>query len=737
MITETYFIEGMTCAACSASVERVTRRLAGVQESTVNLTTKRLTVTYDESLVTPEQIMEKVRKAGFGIQKEVLARKKKEQNRVRTMRIKLIGAAVPALLLLYVSMGHMLPFELPLPAFMDMAKHPYVFAVAQLILTLPVLFFGRDFFIAGAKALIHGAPTMDSLVAVGSGCAFIYSVVMTFQGDCHHLYYESAAVVLAVVMLGKYLESRSVEKTKSAIEALTALAPDTALRISAGGTPVEIPVEQIEVGNRILVRPGMRIPLDGVVLSGNSGVDESMLTGESLPVEKEEGVSVYAGSLNQSGALEIQVTGLKADSTLSKMIRLVEEAQGKKAPISKIADKVAGVFVPVVMVIAVLSALLWKISGADWYFTLGIFASVLMIACPCALGLATPTAIMVGTGLGASRGILIRSAEALEIAHHITCVVLDKTGTVTEGKPRVVDFLCPKEQKCALLAIAMAVENLSDHPLARAVVNYAQETGNLPEISVQSFENLPGRGISAVLEDGTVVYAGNLSLMQEQGFAADFYPERLNAFEDTGATSVYLAVGTEIAGAFVIRDEIRASSKEAIAQLHKQGLQIVLLSGDREPACRYIAKQTGIDQVISGVLPSGKTDAIRKLQEAGERVLMCGDGINDAPALTCADLGVAMGSGSDIAVASGDVVLMKPDLRGIGKMLRLSRLTIRNIYQNLFWAFIYNIIGIPIAAGVLHLFGGPLLDPMFAGIAMSLSSVCVVSNALRLRRIKL
>ncbi len=737
MIQEVYFVEGMTCAACSASVERVTRRLPGVQESTVNLTTKRLTIVYDETQVQPEQIMEKVRKAGFGIQKEVPERKTKEQNRQRTARINLIGAAIPALLLLYVSMGHMLPFDLPLPGFMEIEQHPYVFALVQLFLTLPVLFFGRGFFISGTKALLHRAPTMDSLVAVGSGCAFVYSVVMTLQGDCHHLYYESAAVVLTVVMLGKYLESRSVEKTKSAIHALTTLAPDTALKFSESGETIEVPTEQIAVGDRILVRPGMRIPLDGIVLSGNSGVDESMLTGESLPVEKDTGSSIYAGSLNQSGALEIQVTGVQSDSTLSKMIRLVEEAQGKKAPIAKIADKVAGVFVPVVMGIALLAALMWKISGANWYFTLGIFASVLMIACPCALGLATPTAIMVGTGLGASRGILIRSGEALEVAHHVTCVVLDKTGTVTEGKPRVVAFLCKEENQASLLAVSMAVENLSDHPLARAVVNYAQVLEAVEDIKVGSFENLPGRGISAVLEDGTPVYAGNLPLMEEQGYDATFYQSELNAYEETGATSVYLAVGKEVVGAFVIRDEIRASSKEAIADLHKKGLKIVLLSGDREPACRYIAAQTGIDQVISGVLPSGKTDAIRELQEAGERVLMCGDGINDAPALTCADLGVAMGSGSDIAVASGDVVLMKPDLREIGKMLRLSQLTIRNIHQNLFWAFIYNVIGIPIAAGLLHVFGGPLLDPMFAGVAMSLSSVCVVSNALRLRRMKL
>lgn len=738
MITETYFIEGMTCAACSASVERVTRRLPGVLESSVNLTTKRLTIRYDESQVQPEQIMEKVHKAGFGIHKEVSEQKDKTQNRERAARINLIGAAIPALILLYVSMGHMLPFELPLPGFMDMQQHPYVFALTQMVLTLPVLFFGRVFFISGIKALLHRAPTMDSLVAVGSGCAFIYSVVMTAQGDCHHLYYESAAVVLTVVMLGKYMESRSVEKTKSAIYALTALAPDTTLRISQSGEIEEVPTEQIAVGDRILVRPGMRIPLDGLVLSGNSGVDESMLTGESLPVEKEQGASVYAGSLNQSGALEIQVSGVQSDSTLSQMIRLVEEAQGKKAPIAKIADKVAGVFVPVVMGIALLAATAWKISGADWYFTLGIFASVLMIACPCALGLATPTAIMVGTGLGASRGILIRSAEALEVAHHVTCVVLDKTGTVTEGKPRVVAFLCREDAvRPSLLAISMAVENLSDHPLARAVVNYAQETGDIKEIAVQSFENLPGLGISAVLEDGTKVHAGNLRLMQEQGYDTTLYRDRLDEYEETGATSVYLAVGDAVSGAFVIRDEIRKSSKEAIAALHNKGLKIVLLSGDREPACRYIAAQTGIDQVISGVLPSGKTEAVRSLQESGERVLMCGDGINDAPALTCADLGVAMGSGSDIAVASGDVVLMKPDLREIGKMLRLSRLTIRNIHQNLFWAFIYNVVGIPVAAGLLHMFGGPLLNPMFAGIAMSLSSVCVVSNALRLRRMKL
>lgn len=737
MIKEIYFVEGMTCAACSASVERITRRLSGVQESTVNLTTKRLTIIYDEKRVTPDQIMEKVQKAGFGIHKDEPKREEKPAEE-RTARMNLLGAIIPSLLLLYVSMGHMLPFELPLPPFMEMERHPYVFAIVQLVLTIPVLVFGRRFFIAGSKALLHGAPTMDSLVALGASCAFLYSVVMTVQGDCHHLYYESAAIVLTVVMLGKYLESRSVEKTKSAIYALTALAPDTALKFSSDGTFSEVPVDAIQVGERILVRPGMRVPLDGLVISGNSGVDESMLTGESFPVEKTVGSAVYAGSLNQSGVLEIEVTQLQSGSTLSKMIRLVEEAQGRKAPIAKIADRVAGIFVPAVMGIAFAAALLWKLFGADWYFTLGIFASVLMIACPCALGLATPTAIMVGTGLGATHGILIRSAEALERAHRVTCVVLDKTGTVTEGKPRVVDFICLQEDvRQSYLEIAAAVESFSDHPLALAVIHYAHETGNGQTMPVRSFENFPGLGIHAELADGTLVHAGNLRFMQERGFDVAWYESRVSNYQETGATFVYLGIDRVVAGVFVIRDEIRASSQEAIASLRQKGLKVVLLSGDREGACQYIGAQTGIDQVISGVLPSGKTKEIQRLQQRGEVVLMCGDGINDAPALTCADLGVAMGSGSDIALASGDVVLMKPDLRGILRLLRLSRLTVRNIHQNLFWAFIYNLIGIPVAAGFLYLFGGPLLNPMFAGIAMSLSSVCVVSNALRLRRMKL
>ncbi len=729
----------MTCAACSASVERVTRRLAGVSTSNVNLTTKRLTVVYDETQVSPDQIMEKVRKAGFGIHKEMPAKAPKEKSPEKTARLNLIGAAIPTVLLLYVSMGHMLPFALPLPAFMDMHLHPQVFALVQLILTVPVLFFGRRFFIAGTKALFHGAPTMDSLVAIGSACAFVYSVAMTVLGNAHHLYFESAAVVLTVVMLGKYLESRSVEKTQSAIRALTALAPDTAWRLPNEDAAVheaeEVPVDTVKIGDCLLVRPGMRLPLDGIVVSGSSGVDESMLTGESLPVEKTADSSVYAGSLNQSGVLVIRVTNLKADSTLSKIIRLVEEAQGKKAPIAKVADKVAGVFVPVVMAIAFLAALLWKIAGYDWYFVLGVFASVLMIACPCALGLATPTAIMVGTGLGASHGILIRSAEALEQAHHVTCVVLDKTGTVTEGKPRVVDFLCTPVLRDRLLDIALGVESLSDHPLALAVVNYAHKGGH--PIQPQSFENLPGYGIRATLADGRTVLAGNLRLMTENACALSGFDAQTLPYEETGATAVFLAVDRIVQGAFIIRDEIRETSQEAIAKLHEKGLKVVLLSGDREGACQYIAAQTGIDRVVSGVLPAGKTAEITRLQAAGEVVLMCGDGINDAPALTCANLGVAVGSGSDIAVASGDVVLMKPDLRELSKLLRLSQLTIRNIHQNLFWAFIYNAIGIPIAAGVLYLLGGPLLDPMFAGIAMSLSSVCVVSNALRLRRAKL
>ena len=741
MIKE-YSISGMSCAACSASVERAVRRISGVDAASVNLSTEKLFVRSTNDL--SDEIFAAVQKVGFGIAPVVSAKKQSaidaERRRldIKKRRSNLILAAVFAIPLFYISMGHMV--GLPVPAFIT---EPRAFAVTQMILLLPVLFAGRAFYVRGIKAIFGLHPNMDSLIAVGTIASIAYSVystVLIFKGQHHMmhegLYFESAGVIITLVMLGKYLEQRAKSRTGDAIAKLIGLAPDTACVVAKDGSEKQVDVDELVVGEIIRVRPGERIPVDGEIIDGTTSVDESMLSGESIPVDKQPGDEVIGGSVNENGVLYVQVTRTGDDSTLSRIIRFVEDAQGRKAPISKTADKVAGVFVPVVMGIALLAAVIWAIAGQPFSFVLRVFTSVLVIACPCALGLATPTAIMVGTGLGAKHGILIRSGEILEITHSVDTVVLDKTGTVTEGTPAVTEVLPHRCEASDLLSAAAAVEAVSAHPLATAITAYAQEHGYGGTARPESFENLSGRGLKAVL-GGETVLAGNRRLLEEHGVDVSSLASDAERLSAQGQTPMYFARGGTLLGLISVADPVKETSAAAIQKMRGQGIRTVLLTGDNRAAAEHIGSLVGVDEVIAEVLPEEKAGVVERLQSQGRKVMMVGDGINDAPALTAATVGCAIGSGSDIAIESADIVLMRSDLQDVPRAIRLSRLTLRDIKQNLFWAFCYNTIGIPIAAGLLFAFGGPLLSPMFAGAAMSLSSVCVVGNALRLGRAKL
>ncbi|MEY8338357.1 heavy metal translocating P-type ATPase [Lachnospiraceae bacterium 62-35] len=751
MKTELYHIDGMACAACSAAVERVTRKMAGVLESNVNLTTNKMVITYDEAQVTPEMICDKVSKAGFTAsleeagtdkKKQEEKERKKQEETLHKEKKRVVLAICFAVPLLYISMGHMLPVPLPLPTTLKPDNYPLNYALAQLVLTTVVLIFGRKFYIVGFKALLKGNPNMDSLVAIGTGSAFLYSLYMTAgigsnPMNAHHLYYESAAVVVTLVMLGKYMESRSKGKTSEAIRKLMELAPDTAVLL-IDGEEREVPTDSVFPGQTLVIKPGSRIPLDGVVKRGSSSVDESMLTGESIPVEKQEGDSLIGGSMNYNGAMEMEVTHVGNDTTLSKIVKMIEDAQGKKAPISKLADQVAGIFVPAVMAIALVAALgWWFLGGKELSFVLTIFVSILVIACPCALGLATPTAIMVGTGVGANHGILIKSGEALEICHKVDAVVLDKTGTITEGKPRITDVL-PSEDwnEEKLLRIAASCELLSEHPLGKAIVEGAKERG-ISLSRPEEFTSVTGAGILTELE-GQEIAIGNYRILDREGIALEGeWKEKAEQMASEGKTPMYVSADRSLKGIICVADTIKEGSTSAVDSLKELGIQVYMLTGDNRKTAEYIGSQAHIDNVIAEVLPDDKANVVTGLQKEGKTVMMVGDGINDAPALVQADVGTAIGSGSDIALESGDVVLMKSDLQDVYRAVKLSKATIRNIKQNLFWAFFYNSLGIPVAAGLLYLMGGPLLSPMIGGFAMSLSSVCVVSNALRLRTIRL
>ena len=670
------------------------------------------------------------------------AEQEKREKALRLMRLRLIIAIVFAAPILYIAMAHMFPaLGVPLPEFMNPHMFPLVFALVQLGLTIPVLIAGGRFFRVGFKTLFKGSPNMDTLVAIGTGSAFLYGIyatVLIYLGNfdfAQHLYFESAAVVITLVMLGKYLEAVSKSKTSEAIKKLMNLKPKTATIIK-NGVELEVSLDEVVVGDVVLVRPGGAIPVDGIVADGASSVDESMLTGESLPVEKQAGSTVTGGSINGEGLIRFTVTHVGEDTALSKIIHLVEEAQGRKAPIAKLADVISGYFVPAVLGIAVLSAVIWALAGKDFNFVLNIFVTVLVIACPCALGLATPTAIMVGTGKGAELGVLIKGGEALETTHSINAVVLDKTGTITQGKPELTDIIrYSQEDETSVLSLVASAERGSEHPIARAIVDEAHAR-SLSLLEPEQFRAIPGRGIEASVS-GHRILAGSAKLLTENNVDLSRSIADAVALSSAGKTLMYIARDNELYSLMAAADAVKPTSRRAVEQLKSLGLEVYMLTGDNAATAKAVAQSVGIDHVLSDVLPDGKASEVQKLQSQGKRVAMVGDGINDAPALVQADVGMAIGNGTDVAVESADVVLMRGDLSAVSAAIALSRATIRNIRQNLFWAFAYNVVGIPFAAGVFYAFGGPLLTPMFAGAAMALSSVSVVTNALRLKRFHL
>lgn len=729
-------ITGMHCAACAASIERSVGKCVGVREISVNLVTNSARVVYDARQIKFSEIAQRIEKAGFHAKRKQEGISTPEKQADATNHL-IIITLILAALLLYIGMSHMLGnITLPLPDMIHYATHPFAFALIQMLLATAILIIGRAFFTRGLKALFHGAPNMDTLVALGTGSAYLYSLyslMMIARGDVssvHRLYFESSGVVVALVMLGKHLEANSKAKTTGAIASLLSLRPETATLWKAG-KEWEVALDEIVMNDELIVKAGDHIPLDGIVLEGSSDVDESMLTGESLPVHKRENDEVIGGTINLDGRLHMRVTKLGEDTMLAKIIHMVEDAQGKKAPIARIADKISLIFVPTVMSIALIAALIWYVIYQDVAFSLTIFVSVMVIACPCALGLATPTAIMVGTGRAAQLGIFIKSGEALEQAAHIDTIVFDKTGTLTKGKPVITDMITDMDER-SLLAICAAVEAGSQHPFAKAIIAKAQEW----EIAVPKAENIityNGLGMGAQV-DQKMIWIGNEALMKEHQIATNRYQEEAGQFTKQGKSVIRVADQNEIIGLIAFADELKAESVDVIAALHRQGIQVMMITGDHQVSAEAIGRQAGIDHVIAQVLPDGKADAIRLLQEQGKQVAMVGDGINDAVALTQSQVGIAIGSGSDVALESADVVLVKDNLNDVLQCIRVAKAVMRNIKQNLFWAFFYNTLGIPIAAGVLYAFGGPLLSPVFAGAAMAFSSVSVVSNALRLRR---
>lgn len=738
MMTEQFAVTGMTCAACSAHVEKAVSRLSGVQSAPVNLMLGSMTVTYDEKAVAESDIIAAVKAAGYGAspasQTDQGQLRRDQDAALRRRKKHLIWSVVFLVPLFYLSMGHMM--GLPLPQVLHM--HPLLLACLQLALVIPILILNRNYFTVGFSRLVKLSPNMDSLVAVGAAAGLVYSLIemgLLAAGQVSgmpDLYFESAGMILTLVTVGKYLEERSRGKTTGAISALLALAPESAV-VRRQGQELTIPTEEIVAGDTVIVRQGGRIPVDGVITDGHAAVDESAITGESLPVEKGPGDAVTSATVTSSGYLELRATRVGGDTTLSQIIRLMEGAASSKAPISRLADRISGIFVPAVMAISLTAALLWAfVGGMDVRFCLSIAIAVLVISCPCALGLATPVAIMVGTGQAAQQGILIKSAESLELLHKVQTVVLDKTGTVTMGQPRVTDILCaPGVTEEELLCVAASAEKPSEHPLAHAIVEESQAR-HIPLCPVSGFLSVPGGGIQATLS-GEAVLAGNAGYLAQNGVSLAAMEADAHRLAEDGKTPLFFAESGRLLGCIAVADVVKPDSAKAIAALRRMGRRVVLLTGDNQRTANAIARQIGVDQVIAQVLPQDKAKCVAQLQQQGQRVAMVGDGVNDAPALAQADVGLAIGAGTDIAIESADVVLMKSSLLDIPAAMDLSRAVLRNIKQNLFWAFFYNSIGIPVAAGVLYPALHLTLNPMLAAAAMSLSSVCVVSNALRLR----
>lgn len=742
--TYTFKIEGMTCSACANRVERVTKKIDGVENSSVNFATENLTVNIDEDIIDYAKIKEVVDKAGYKLIKEEEKDSGKSKiDESKLLLIRFIVSACFSIPLLIITMGHMI--GMPLPNIIDPMNNSLNFAIIQIILTLPVMIIGYKFYKVGLKNLFKLSPNMDSLIAISTLAAFIYGIFGIYKikaGDSHyamHLYFESVAVILTLITLGKYLESVSKGKTSQAIKALMGLAPKTAT-IIRDNKEMTIPIEEVISGDIVIVKPGEKIPVDGEVIEGNTSIDESMLTGESIPVEKTIGSSVVGASINKTGFIKYRATKVGKDTALSQIVKLVEEAQGSKAPIAKMADVISSYFVPTVIILAVIASIGWLIAGETPLFAITIFIAVLVIACPCALGLATPTAIMVGTGKGAENGVLIKGGEALETAHLINTIVFDKTGTITEGKPIVTDIISSGISEDELLVIAASAEKGSEHPLGEAIVKCAEEK-KLNFKNIDKFNAIPGHGIEVKIDDKEVLL-GNRKLMDDKKIKfenisksnnSDLF-EQGNNLAEQGKTPMYIAINNNLVGIIAVADIVKPSSKKAIESLHNMGIKVAMITGDNKKTALAIAKQVGIDLVLSEVLPEDKANEVKKLQKDNLKVAMVGDGINDAPALAQADVGIAIGSGTDVAIESADIVLMKSDLMDVTTAIKLSRATIKNIKQNLFWAFGYNVLGIPVAMGILHIFGGPLLNPMIAAAAMSLSSVSVLTNALRLRK---
>lgn len=744
-------VTGMSCSACSAHVEKAVRKVPGVDKVQVNLLQNSMVVEYAEGATDDQKIIHAVEDAGYGASVKGKEPVKKEENEVqkraaeeaRQMKHRLGWSIVFLLVLMYVSMGHMLGW--PLPAILTGHENMMIFALTQLFLTLPVMYLNRKYFENGFRSLIHGAPNMDTLVAMGSTAAAVYSISQLFvmgyymgRGDlmrahdsAMNLYFEAAAMILALVTIGKYMESRSKSRTSDAITKLMDLAPKTAL-VLRDGAEMEIPAEQVRLGETVIVKPGQGIPVDGIIIEGSGTVDESAITGESIPVEKGTGDRVTGATVNRAGYFRMEADRVGEDTTLSQIIRLVEEAGSSKAPIARLADKVSGIFVPVVMTIALITIAAWLLLGQSFSFALASGIAVLVISCPCALGLATPTAIMVGTGRGAEQGILLKSGESLETAHLVDTVVLDKTGTITEGHPAVTDILtAPGTEVPELLCLAASLEQASEHPLAEAIVERAKKDG-LKLQKTGEFQAVAGQGVLGVVA-GQKVLAGNLRMMKEFRIPAEGMEAQAERLAGEGKTALYIAADGRLLGIVAAADPMKKTSAEAIRELEKMGLSVVMLTGDHEKTARAIQKELGISRVVAEVLPQDKEREVRRLQEEGHKVAMVGDGINDAPALARADVGIAIGAGTDVAIESADIVLMKSDLLDVAAAIQLSRAVIRNIKQNLFWAFFYNALGIPLAAGVFYPLLGWQLNPMFGSAAMSFSSVFVVTNALRLR----